>query len=109
MKIGHRIIGGVIVAFGVGVITGARGHLFFVLGGRVLGPIFISFLWLSLGFLPFFFGPLFVWSVLGGGGGGRFGAHKALARWTFPIWLYVSLSGIVVYFMLYHLYPHSMT
>ncbi|MBI1802844.1 MAG: DUF420 domain-containing protein [Ignavibacteriae bacterium] len=31
--------------------------------------------------------------------------HKAIARWTFPIWLYVSVTGVVVYFMLYHLYP----
>ena len=31
---------------------------------------------------------------------GRFPAHRKLARWTFPIWLYVSLSGVVVYAML---------
>ncbi len=31
---------------------------------------------------------------------GRFPAHKRLARWTFPIWLYVSVSGVVVYAML---------
>jgi putative membrane protein len=30
---------------------------------------------------------------------GRFSAHKKLARWTFPIWLYVSVTGVVVYFM----------
>jgi putative membrane protein len=27
--------------------------------------------------------------------------HRAIARWTFPIWLYVSVTGVVVYFMLY--------
>ena len=27
--------------------------------------------------------------------------HKALARWTLPIWLYVSVTGVVIYFMLY--------
>lgn len=31
--------------------------------------------------------------------------HKKIAKWTFPIWLYVSVTGVVVYFMLYHLYP----
>ena len=31
---------------------------------------------------------------------GRFPAHRRLARWTFPIWLYVSLSGVAVYAML---------
>jgi putative membrane protein len=31
--------------------------------------------------------------------------HRRLARWTFPIWLYVSITGVVVYVMLYQLYP----
>jgi putative membrane protein len=31
----------------------------------------------------------------------RFARHRALARLTFPIWLYVSITGVVVYFMLY--------
>ncbi len=34
----------------------------------------------------------------------RFEAHARLARWTLPIWLYVSVTGVVVYVMLYHLY-----
>ena len=33
--------------------------------------------------------------------GEQFERHKALARWTFPIWLYVSVTGVVIYFMLY--------
>jgi len=32
----------------------------------------------------------------------RFDKHRAIARWTFPIWLYVSVTGVVIYFMLYH-------
>jgi putative membrane protein len=31
--------------------------------------------------------------------------HRKLARWTFPIWLYVSITGVIVYLMLYQLYP----
>jgi len=31
--------------------------------------------------------------------------HKRIARWTLPIWLYVSVTGVVVYVMLYHLFP----
>ena len=34
----------------------------------------------------------------------RRAAHRRLARWTFPIWLYVSVTGVLVYLMLYHLY-----
>ena len=33
----------------------------------------------------------------------RFPAHRRIARWTFPIWLYVSVTGVVVYLMLYRL------
>jgi putative membrane protein len=35
---------------------------------------------------------------------GRLARHVRLARWTLPIWLYVSVTGVVVYAMLYHLY-----
>ena len=31
--------------------------------------------------------------------------HRQLARWTFPIWLYVSITGVVIYVMLYQLFP----
>ena len=34
---------------------------------------------------------------------GRFDRHVAIARWTFPIWLYVSVTGVIVYLMLYQL------
>lgn len=33
----------------------------------------------------------------------RFAAHGRLARWTFPMWLYVSITGLLVYLLLYHL------
>lgn len=36
---------------------------------------------------------------------GRFDRHRAIARWTFPVWLYVSVTGVIVYLMLYRLYP----
>lgn len=32
---------------------------------------------------------------------GRFDRHRRLARWTFPLWLYVSVTGVVIYWMLY--------
>jgi putative membrane protein len=38
---------------------------------------------------------------------GRFAAHRAIARWTWPIWMYVSITGVVVYLLVYCLYPHS--
>ncbi len=35
---------------------------------------------------------------------GRFERHRRIARWTYPIWLYVSVTGVVVYVMLYRIY-----
>lgn len=35
--------------------------------------------------------------------GARFASHRAIARWTLPVWLYVSVTGVVVYWMLYQL------
>ncbi len=35
----------------------------------------------------------------------RFQQHRKIARWTLPLWLYVSVTGVVVYWMLYRLYP----
>lgn len=31
--------------------------------------------------------------------------HRRLAKWTFPIWLYVSVTGVIVYLMLYQIFP----
>jgi uncharacterized membrane protein YozB (DUF420 family) len=34
---------------------------------------------------------------------GDFAKHRRIARWTFPIWLYVSVTGVIVYWMLYRM------
>ncbi len=38
----------------------------------------------------------------------RFDRHRRIARWTLPVWLYVSVTGVLVYFMLYRWFPSSM-
>lgn len=37
----------------------------------------------------------------------RFDKHRRIARWTLPIWLYVSVTGVLVYFMLYQWFPSA--
>jgi putative membrane protein len=37
---------------------------------------------------------------------GQFARHRQLARWTWPLWMYVAISGVVVYVMTIHLYPY---
>jgi putative membrane protein len=36
----------------------------------------------------------------------RFDKHRLIARWTLPLWFYVSVTGVIVYFMVYRLYTH---
>ena len=35
----------------------------------------------------------------------KFEAHKKIARWTWPLWMYVSVTGVVIYFLLYQIFP----
>ncbi len=35
---------------------------------------------------------------------GHYGRHRLLARWTLPVWLYVSVTGVIIYAILYHVY-----
>jgi uncharacterized membrane protein YozB (DUF420 family) len=37
----------------------------------------------------------------------RFELHKKIARWTWPIWMYVSVTGVIVYLLLYKIFPQS--
>ena len=38
---------------------------------------------------------------------GNFEAHKKIARWTWPLWLYVSVTGVVIYLLLYRIFPQK--
>src|SRR5918996_541863 len=38
---------------------------------------------------------------------GEFSKHRRIARITLPLWLYVSITGVIVYLMLYQIYPHG--
>ena len=37
----------------------------------------------------------------------NFEAHKRIARWTWPLWLYVSVTGVVIYLLLYQIFPQK--
>lgn len=38
---------------------------------------------------------------------GNFEAHKRIARWTWPVWMYVSTTGVLIYFLLYQIFPQK--
>jgi uncharacterized membrane protein YozB (DUF420 family) len=35
----------------------------------------------------------------------RFDIHRNIARWTWPLWMYVSVTGVVIYLLLYQIFP----
>ena len=37
----------------------------------------------------------------------RFPQHKKIARWTWPLWMYVSVTGVLIYFLLYKIFPQN--
>jgi uncharacterized membrane protein YozB (DUF420 family) len=38
---------------------------------------------------------------------GRFESHRKVARWTWPMWMYVSVTGVVIYLLLYQVFPQT--
>ena len=37
----------------------------------------------------------------------RFDLHRKIARWTWPLWMYVSVTGVLIYLLLYRIFPQS--
>ena len=72
-------------------------------GEGIVRPIYFTIL-TSHTILAALIGP-FVIVTLRRGLRGRYEKHKKLARLVFPVWIYVSFTGVIVYVMLYHLYP----
>ena len=72
-------------------------------GTGAIRPIYFTIL-TSHTFLAILVAP-FVVVTLRRGLKGNFDAHKKLARLVFPVWLYVSVTGVIVYLLLYQFYP----
>lgn len=71
-------------------------------GEGIVRPIYFSIL-LSHTILAAAIVPLAI-MTLTRGLAGKYDLHKRIARWTYPIWLYVSATGVIIYLMLYHLF-----
>ncbi len=68
-----------------------------------VGKIYLAILWSHI-FLAAVTAPLALFTAYQGWRG-QLQRHVQVARWCLPIWLYVSITGVVVYWMLYRLYP----
>ncbi len=45
--------------------------------------------------------------TLSRGLGERFESHRRIARWTWPVWMYVSVTGVLIYLLLYQIFPQT--
>ncbi|MFZ1699378.1 MAG: DUF420 domain-containing protein [Pyrinomonadaceae bacterium] len=72
-------------------------------GEGIVRPVYFTIL-TSHTILAAVVGP-FVLMTLYRGLKGQYDSHKKIARLVFPVWLYVSASGVVVYFLLYQMFP----
>ena len=72
-------------------------------GEGIVRPIYF-FILISHTLLAIIIVP-FVLVTLRRGLKGNYDKHRRIARWTFPLWLYVSVTGVIVYLMLYQIYP----
>ena len=74
-------------------------------GEGVVRPIYFSILILhvvaAVAITPLV--PVTVFRALSG----RYDWHRKIARWTWPLWMYVAVSGVVVYVMAVHIYPYG--
>ena len=73
------------------------------LGQGIARPIYFSIL-ISHTILAVVIVPLVIVTLVRAARG-DFERHRHIARWTLPLWLYVSVTGVIVYLMLYQIYP----
>lgn len=90
------------LTYHIGARLTGRGELRFV-GPSAVRPVYLAIL--ASHVLLAFTVPWLAIATIYLGYADRRVAHRRLARWTFPIWLYVSVTGVVIYLMLYHLFP----
>lgn len=74
-------------------------------GQGIVRPVYFSIL-ISHTILAVIIVPLVI-ITLRYGLGMRVAQHRRIARWTFPLWMYVSVTGVLVYFFLYQWFPSS--
>ncbi len=107
----HRKV--MIAAFWTSVIfliTYLTYHSFAGVGTRFMGqgairPIYFTLLISHIVLAAFV--PVLAIITLRRGLAAKYDRHRKIARWTYPIWLYVSVTGVLVYFMLYQWFPST--
>ena len=102
----HRKV--MITAFGVSILflisyltSHAHAGIVYFKGTGLIRTIYLTILWTHTPLAAAV--PVLAIITLNRGLKARFDKHRAIAKWTWPIWMYVSVTGVIVYFMLFHM------
>jgi uncharacterized membrane protein YozB (DUF420 family) len=102
----HRRV--MITAFGVSVVflisyltSHAHAGIVYFKGTGLIRTIYLAILWTHTPLAAAV--PVLAIITLNRALKARFDKHRAIAKWTWPIWMYVNVTGVVVYLMLYHM------
>ena len=102
----HRRV--MITAFGVSVVflisyltSHAHAGIVYFKGTGLIRTIYLAILWTHTPLAAAV--PVLAIITLNRALKARFDKHRAIAKWTLPIWMYVNVTGVVVYLMLYHM------
>ena len=103
----------IIVTIGTGICVGLVGYLAYVLHRgptRFLEPAWFRpiylFVLLTHTLLAIVIVPMILVTLVRGLRE-RFDKHRRIARWTWPLWMYVSVTGVLIYFLLYQIFPQQ--
>lgn len=80
----------------------AHAEIIYFKGTGVIRTIYMTILWTHTPLAAAV--PVLAIITLNRGLKARFARHRAIARWTWPIWMYVNVTGVVIYLMLFHMY-----
>jgi uncharacterized membrane protein YozB (DUF420 family) len=79
----------------------AHAEIIYFKGTGVIRTIYMTILWTHTPLAAAV--PVLAIITLNRGLKARFARHRAIARWTWPIWMYVNVTGVVIYIMLFHM------
>jgi uncharacterized membrane protein YozB (DUF420 family) len=79
----------------------AHAQIVYFKGTGLIRTIYMAILWTHTPLAAAV--PVLAIITLNRGLKGRFDKHRAIAKWTWPIWMYVNVTGVIVYFMLFHM------
>lgn len=80
----------------------AHAEIIYFKGTGLIRTIYMTILWTHTPLAAAV--PVLAIITLNRGLKARFAKHRAIAKWTWPIWMYVNVTGVVIYLMLFHMY-----